>query len=110
MLLAMLLLGLASPAAAKAAGDFAALNTAPSALAPDTAYLLLRTSRAKTGVMSVDHVLVRVPTDAEIAAWRSARQAAYDAALPDLRKKAKDGRVPPPAIRRCRACWLPFRV
>lgn len=95
MLLAMLLLGLASPAAAKAAGDFAALSTAPTALAPDTAYLLLRTSRAKTGVMSVDHVLVRVPTDAEIAAWRSARQAAYDAALPDLRKKAKDGRVPP---------------
>lgn len=79
---------------ARKAGDVTELRAAPAALNPTKAYILFRSSRAKTGMQSIDHVFLRIPTAAENDAWRAARQIAYDAALPKLRQKVKDGAVP----------------
>jgi hypothetical protein len=37
---------------------------------------------------------LRIPTNEETAAWRTAREKAYQKALPSLTKKAKDGIIP----------------
>ncbi len=70
------------------------LQAAPSSLRADTAYLLLRTSTAKSGMFPIQHVLLRIPSDDELAAYRTAKKRAYDTAQPELTKKAKDGTVP----------------
>ena len=66
----------------------------PAALEPGAAYLLLRTSTAKSGLFPIQHVFLRIPSDAELTAYRTAKKAAYDAALPKLTKQAKGGKVP----------------
>lgn len=86
----------AAPLAASAqeAGGVTSLQAAPTSLKPGSGYLLLRTSTAKSGMMPIRHVLLRIPTASELEAYRTARQAAYTAALPELTRKAKGGRVP----------------
>lgn len=69
-------------------------KAAPAGLKADRAYILFRSSRAKSGMLNIEHVFLRVPGAAEVAAYRAAKQAAFDKALPDLRKKAKDGVEP----------------
>lgn len=69
------------------------LRAGPTALAPDRAYLLLRSGKAKSGLYAVEHVLVRVPSTADLAAYRAARAEAYAKELPRLQKQAKGGPV-----------------
>jgi hypothetical protein len=92
-LLALAALAPAATAAREAAG-VVALRAAPAALDPARAYLLFRSSQARSGMMSIEHVLMRIPGEAEMAAYRTAREAAYQKALPALLRRAKDGRVP----------------
>lgn len=82
------------PALAKDDAGVTPLLAAPMALRSDAAYLLLRTSRAKSGLFPIQHVLLRIPSAQELDDYRAARKIAYDKALPELTKKAKDGKVP----------------
>ncbi len=82
------------PAAARQADGVKAHAVAPAALDPGKAYLLYRASTAKSGLFPITQILVRVPSEAEMTAFRTARAAAYEAALPKLREKAKGGPVP----------------
>ena len=98
------LLASAAPAAARQADGVKAHAIAPAALDPAKAYLLYRSSSAKSGLFPITQILVRVPSEAEMAAFRTARQEAYDKALPKLREKAKgdvdafDIRKPQPTL------------
>src|SRR3954452_25012340 len=85
-----------APAAAVAKDDAGVvpLLAAPAALSADAAYILLRTSTAKSGLFPIQHVMLRIPSQQELEAYRTARRAAYDAALPELTRKARDGKVP----------------
>lgn len=83
-----------APTAARDADGVAYMRTAPASLDATKAYLLLRSSTAKSGMMSIRHVLLRVPTDQEISAYRAAKEAAYQADLPSLIKKAKGAPAP----------------
>jgi len=94
LLLALLILLAPAQAMAREAKGVNALKVAPTALDPTKAYLLLKTSRAKSGIFSLEHVLLRIPTQAETDAYMAAKKIAYDKALPGLTKKAKDGKVP----------------
>ncbi len=94
LLVALLILLAPISAEARDARGVNALRAAPTALDPAKAYLLMKSSRGKSGLFSIEHVLLRVPSDVEMAAYRATRQAAYDKALPELTKKAKDGKVP----------------
>ncbi len=87
---------LVAPVAAAAKDDAGVvpLVVAPAALRADAAYILLRTSTAKSGMMRIQHVMLRIPLPQELEDYRTARRAAYDAALPELTRKAKDGKVP----------------
>jgi hypothetical protein len=99
--LAALLLCAALPTGIAAAKDNAgvvALEVAPTALKADSAYILLRTSTAKSGIFAIQHVFLRVPSDAELEAYRAARKLAYDAALPKLTQKAQAKGKSPPTI------------
>jgi len=89
-------LALATPAAglAKDNAGVTPLQAAPAALRADAAYLLLRTSKAKSGLFAIQHVLLRIPTAQEMDDYRAARKRACDRTLPDLTRKAKDGKVP----------------
>src|ERR1700756_5310704 len=89
-------LALATPGAALAKDNAGVtpLLAAPAVLRSDAAYLLLRTSRAKSGLFPIQHVMLRIPTAQELDDYRAARKLAYDKALPELTKKAKDGKVP----------------
>ncbi len=83
------------PCTALAADDanITPFQQAPAALAPDRAYLLLKTSTAKSGLFPIQHVLLRLPSEQELADFQQAKKQAYEAALPKLQKSAKDGRV-----------------
>ncbi len=70
------------------------LLTAPTKLSSASAYLLLRTNRAKNGLFPIQHVLLRIPSAREMSDYRAAKQAAYAAALPGLTRRPRDGRVP----------------
>lgn len=70
------------------------LRGAPARLDPTKAYMLFRSSRAKTGMLGIENTFLRVPTQAETEAWLAARKAAYETALPELLKQAKGGPVP----------------
>lgn len=94
LLLALLMLSAAHSAAAKGGDGVVSHKSAPTALDPGKAYLLFRSSTAKSGMINIEHVFLRIPTEAEIEAWKAARQAAYDADLPKLQKRAKGGPVP----------------
>lgn len=87
---------IATPTAASAKDDAGAtqLQAPPTALRADAAYLLMRTSTAKSGMFAIQHVLLRIPSNEELEQYRTAKTAAYDAELPRLTKKAKDGLVP----------------
>jgi hypothetical protein len=88
------ILALASPASARDNAGAVYLVTAPAALDPGSAYLLLRTSTAKSGMFPLRHVLLRIPSAEELDAYRTAKQAAYTDALPKLTARAKGGKVP----------------
>jgi hypothetical protein len=88
------ILALPLPVSAKDNAGAVYQVAAPAVLNPGSAYLLLRTSTAKSGVMSLRHVLLRVPSAEELGAYRAAKQAAYTDALPNLTAKAKNGKVP----------------
>lgn len=95
-ILALLAIAVASvPVHAGQPVDAVQLRVAPTALAPNRAYLLLRSGKAKTGLFAIEHVLVRVPTAADLDAYRAARAAAYAKGLPRLQKQAKGGPVTP---------------
>ena len=70
------------------------LEQAPAALQADAAYILVKASVAKSGLFAIQHVLLREPSEQELADYLAAKQIAYEAELPKLRKKAKDGPVP----------------
>lgn len=91
-----LLVLLASPATtfAKSPPDVTQLTSAPTALDPDKAYLLFRSSRAKSGMFAIENVLLRIPEQAETEAFYAAKKLAFEKALPGLRKKQKDGTEP----------------
>jgi hypothetical protein len=94
LFLALLLASVSAAAFAKG-GDGVTNHTVPPAtLDPSKAYLLFRSSTAKSGMVNIEHVFLRIPTDTEIAAYRAAKDAAYAADLPKLTKKAKDGKAP----------------
>lgn len=96
MRLIFALFALMLPVAAEA-GDGAGViahKVAPTILRQDAAYLLMRVSTAKTGLFPIRPVFLRIPTGAELDAYRAARAAAYEKALPGLVKKAKGGPVP----------------
>jgi len=82
------------PSRAKEETGVTPLLVAPSSLKKDIAYILIRTSVAKSGLFLIQHVLLRVPAKSELDRYRSAKKAAYEAALPDLTKKSKAGKVP----------------
>ncbi|MGB7372200.1 hypothetical protein [Erythrobacter sp.] len=89
-------LALTLSAAAFAAGKVEEVvhhETAPSALDPDKAYLLFTSSRAKSGIMTISHVVLRVPNETELAEYREAKLAAYNNALPRLQRQARGGQV-----------------
>jgi hypothetical protein len=86
---------IASAAEARKPDGVVAHPTPPAALSPTKAYLLYRASTAKSGLFPITQALVRIPTEQETLAYKAARQAAYDKALPKLRKKAKDSPVQP---------------
>ncbi|MGC6331174.1 hypothetical protein [Rhizorhabdus sp. FW153] len=94
--IALALLASTSPVAlpAREAKGVIELRAVPVALDPSKAYLLFRSSRAKSGMLGIENTFVRVPSLAETEAWLSARKVAYEAALPDLHKKAKGEPVP----------------
>jgi hypothetical protein len=88
-------MGLAAPVVglAKDNAGVTPLLVAPATLRGDAAYLLLRTSKAKSGMFPIQHVLMRIPSPQELEAYRAARKLAYDRALPELTAKAKGGKV-----------------
>lgn len=95
VLIAAALASLAAPAVAgQADPDVTPLRTAPQSLANARAYILLRVSTAKSGLFKIHPVLVRVPGEAEIAAYRAAKEQAYQAALPKLTAQSKGKPVP----------------
>lgn len=87
------LLAVGAPLVGASPPDVTQLRVAPTTLAPDRAYLLLRSGKAKSGLFAIEHVLVRAPSAADLAAYRTARAEAYRKELPRLRKQAKDGPV-----------------
>lgn len=98
LLLIVAAIGISFSSSALAAGrvdGIAYHETAPSALNPDKAYLLFTSSRAKSGIMTITHVMLRVPNEAELETYRKARMVAYEKALPMLRKQADGGPVLP---------------
>jgi hypothetical protein len=90
----MALIALAVPAVARDPEGVVHLTSAPASLTPDKAYLLFTSSQAKSGMMKITHVFMRVPTEAELAAYRVAKQRAYEEELPRLTRRAKGGPVP----------------
>jgi hypothetical protein len=70
------------------------LQTAPTTLRADKAYVLMRVSTAKSGMFPIQHVFLRIPSQKEIDDYLMARQAEYENALPKLKKEAKDNQVP----------------
>lgn len=93
--LAALLAWLAAPAlAARPDVGVMPMTIVPSALQPARAYILMRVSTAKSGMFRISPVLVRVPSEPELAAYRSAKEQAYRAALPRLTEKAHGKPVP----------------
>ncbi len=94
LLIAILLLLAPYQSIAREAKGVTAMRAAPAALNPAKAYLVFQSSRGKSGMFSIEHVFLRVPTEAEIADYLAAKQVAYDKALPELTRKAKDGKVP----------------
>src|SRR4051812_34212404 len=70
------------------------LTAAPQSLSAGRAYILMRVSTAKSGLFKIHPVLVRVPSEAELAAYRAAKEQAYQAALPKLTEHAKGKPVP----------------
>ena len=67
------------------------LEQVPAALQADAAYILVKASVAKSGLFAIQHVLLREPSEQELADYLAAKQIAYEAELPKLRKKAKNG-------------------
>jgi hypothetical protein len=94
LLLALLALALSAPALGRDIPGVVQHRTPPAALDPGKAYLLFRSSTAKNGLARFVHVFLRIPAEAEVAAYEVARQTAYDAALPALTKQAEGGPVP----------------
>lgn len=92
-LLALAAVLAASDASARDVPGVSYLRAAPAALKVDTAYVLMRVSTAKTGLFPIQQVLLRVPTAQETNDYLAAKKLAYDAALPKLTAKAKDGAV-----------------
>lgn len=92
--LALFTLALPIAASAKDVAGVVPHQVAPATLRQDSAYLLVRVSTAKSGLFPIQPVLLRIPTSAELDAYRTARAAAYDKALPDLVKAAKGAPVP----------------
>jgi hypothetical protein len=61
----------------------------PIEVRPDRAYLLFRTPRLK-GAVTVEPVLLRIPTASEIERYEQAKAAAYEKALPKLTKAYRE--------------------
>lgn len=87
------LLAVGGPLVAASPPDVTQLRAAPATLAPDRAYLLLRSGKAKSGLYAIEHVLVRAPSAGDLTAYRAAREAAYRKELPRLQKQSKGGPV-----------------
>ncbi|THD35402.1 MAG: hypothetical protein E7773_13270 [Sphingomonas sp.] len=88
----MALTVIAAPAlAVKDTAGTTALVAAPVALKSDMAYLLLRTSTAKSGMMSIRHVLLRIPSAQEIEDYKQGRKVASNSFVVDQDKFLEDG-------------------
>jgi hypothetical protein len=62
---------------------------APTQLKPEKAYLLLRSNKAKSGIINLEHIFLRVPTKTEIEDYYSAKKIAFESELPKLTKYAE---------------------
>ena len=95
LLVAILACLVMAPAASAGAPDGVVQHvTPPAKLDAGKAYLLFDSSRAKSGIMKISHVLMRVPRQDELDAYLTAKRAAYEKDLPKLTKAAKDGPAP----------------
>ena len=83
-----------SPAVARDPDGVVHHESAPSSLNADKAYIHFDSSRAKSGMMKITHVFMRIPEQTEIDEFLAAKRAAYEKELPKLRRKAKGGEVP----------------
>lgn len=90
----LVILALPGKASARDNAGVVQLRTAPTGLRPDAAYLLMTVSKAKSGMLAIQPVMLRIPTAEESSAYLAAKKAAYAAALPGLVKKAKGNPVP----------------
>jgi hypothetical protein len=68
-----------------------ALVAAPAALKSDMAYLLVRTSTAKSGMFPIQHVLVRIPAARDIEDYRQGKPVASNSFVIDQSKFLEDG-------------------
>lgn len=84
----------AVPAHAREPQGVSYMTEAPTALDPAKAYLLFDSSRAKSGMVNISHVFMRVPAQKEVDRFLEAKRAAYQKELPKLRRKARDDQVP----------------
>lgn len=81
-----LLATISTPAAAKPADELIEIVKGEAVeLRADRAYLLFRVSQQK-GVRPLEPLLMRVPSNAEVARYESAKEAAFGKALPKLTK------------------------
>lgn len=90
----LVILALPGNASARDNAGVVQLRTTPTGLRPDAAYLLMTVSKAKSGMLAIQPVMLRIPTAEESSAYLAAKKAAYAAALPGLVKKAKGNPVP----------------
>jgi hypothetical protein len=65
------------------------LKIAPTQLKTNKAYLLMRSSKAKSGLINLEHIFLRVPEVAENEAYYSAKKAAFEKELPRLMKQTE---------------------
>ena len=85
--LAALLLASAMPAAAAPVDEMVEIEAGkPVTIRPDRAYILFRTIRPE-GVLSVEPIFLRIPSQAEMARYAEARRRAWLEAEPDLLRK-----------------------
>lgn len=70
------------------------LRAVPAQLDKDRAYVLVRVSTAKSGLASIESVLMRIPQEEELAEYYAAKKAAYETALAKRAKTNSSDSIP----------------
>ena len=85
---------LAAPSSAeKIDTGVVALQAPPSALRPDAAYLLLRTSTAKSGLFPIQHVLLRIPSETDVKEQQTTGKGRANTFVVESGKFLEDGEM-----------------